>query len=261
MHDCVAGLLALLVLLASSPASAQVHYPELAASLRASSRARGLVSEAHATSPEVDERWCAPPGGCAGDVDRIELHESGASRWVVVHQRTSDGFHAEISLSFWEAALPTFSFTFTRGEETITIGWETPSPPLPDGSYVGHTGDDAPTLGHDAWMAAELAAYVASPESFRDRALLRTAELRALVRAHIADYTTCDTPSAPGRFEEREGPSGAHGIFDTCVHRSLTSVERSEYLARLQAELGARDRLVRRHFRAWQPVLAAIFAH
>jgi hypothetical protein len=67
----------------------------------------------------------------------------------------------------------------------------------------------------------------------------------------------CPTPHDPRRFEERETEVGI-GIFDTCVHRSLTDDEERAFLDDMHREMARRRRLVRRHHRAWHRAVAQL---
>lgn len=250
-------LLLILVLAAPSSLAAQ----DLAA-LRARASARGWQSEEVAVTGRVEERWCRPSDApCAGmyepsseEVLVLTTWGAGPVRTVLVRERRGE-WTIELSK---DLSGHTFAMRMSRGEEEVRIGWET-FLELPDGSTVHAPRVDA---GGDleAWLRAELEAYLASPRSFRERLALRDGELRAHVSRVIGALTICPAPDDPGRFRHMAGPEGARGHVDTCARRLLTEEERRALLARLDAETDLRARLAREHAATWHAALTAMLA-
>jgi hypothetical protein len=161
---------------------------------------------------------------------------------------TAGSWQVEVWLATDNAS---FSFSFTRGSEELVLGesmgWETAD------SRFEASDPTMVTLGFFPWLARERAAYLASPVSFRDRALLRIAQIRANVERSVREgrLTVCDNPHDPARFICVPGPNGSHGMFDQCVHRPMTPAERDATLAAMRTELGRRAALVRANYRDW----------
>lgn len=244
----------------TSPALAQPsHFERYVVPMRARAVADGWAREEVVDGPRTDERWCPPPGPCSTDPshDLFVVTTWGLSR-SVEHRRTSaDGWRVTASLGFWESNPPTFTLRFERGADVLEIAWELHSPPLSDGTYVSRTGGED-SGDFDAWLAAELPAYLVSADALRERVLLRSATMRAHLRLHAPSLSVCDDPDDPGRFT-CVPTSGGHAMMDGCLRRTLTTAEVAAFLATAEAELDARDAIIRAHAPQLYVGLVALF--
>ena len=221
-----------------------------AATLRAAATASGWTREDVVDGGRIDERWCPAPGPCAAGVseptpDVLVITHWGLSRSITHRRTAANGWRVTGSLAWWEGNPPTFTFHFERGADELDVAWELHSPPLPDGGYFSPLADDVGSDFH-AWMVRELGALQASPSSFRERVLRRSATLRAALPAGVATASVCDDARRPGRFVCVPSEAG-HAMMDTCVRRGLTRAERAAFRAQADAELDARDAIVRAH--------------
>ena len=176
-------------------------------------------------------------------------------------QEPRRGMAGDWSVEVWLGTTDsTFTFRFTRGPEELLLDWE-PGYETADARW-GAADPRMVTLGFERWLYEEREAYLVSPLSFRDRALLRIAQIRANIEraAREGRLTVCDDPHDPGRYVCVPGPDGSRGMFDRCVHRPVTPRERDATLASMRAELGRRAALVRENYRAWYSAVRALVA-
>lgn len=174
-------------------------------------------------------------------------------------QEPRTGHAGDFRVDVWTGGMNgSFTFQFTRGAEQLQIGWDVSFQHGQQNLTVPLL-DEQMRLGFDAWMRSELAAYLRSPESFRDHALLRLAQLRRTVEtvARRNQLAVCDHPNDPDRFQYVATADG-EGAFDTCVHRAMNDAEKAELLAALHADLAHRERLVRQNYRAWYAAVRAL---
>ncbi|HEY8426911.1 MAG TPA: hypothetical protein VIL20_00990 [Sandaracinaceae bacterium] len=239
---------ALLLALAPAVAAAQPPPPSVEA-VRARAIERGL--EAHSAGRE--ERFCAGPP-CPSAHERSDRELVVIAPDLLFVRGRHAGWMVEIAIG---RTIPTFHFRFVRGEDAVEIGWAHRFE-VPDGA-LAVTGEDA-GADLDAWLRAELAAYLRSPASFRERALRRSRELRARARAAIGSLTVCDAPADPARFVCAPEADGSRALLDTCPRRPLGDAERAALLARLDRERAAHEARAVRHAARWHAALVRLLA-
>lgn len=220
----------------------------------------GLRTRAHdwgfarleTTSGDVrSEIYCPPALACdETSPEHVVLRfDHGALALLSARRaRWADGWDVQVVVQ------PTLSGSFTlvyeRGPERLALARDLTVEHFDFGVSVPFTEEEA-ERGYAALVAEALAAYVTSPATMESYATARTSALRRTVRYYAGAYTTCDDPRAPGRFVERQGPTGT-GMFDTCVRRVLTPEERVELLSVVDAEMDRRDAIVHAHARSFQ---------
>lgn len=244
-----------LVALAASSARAQPRTPYDLEGLRAHAAEWGLRQHETSSGESRTETWCPVDVECD---ERAPEHvvlrfDHGALVLLSVRRpRFAEGWDVQVVLQ--PALSGAFSMLFERGSERLVLAYDLTVEHFDFGVSVPFTEEEA-ERGYAALVAEAFDAYLASPDEMIRYARSRTDRLRASVRAHLAGYSTCDEPHAPGRFVERDvdTPSGpATGIFDTCVRRSLSEAERTELVRAIDAEMDRRDALVSAHAATFQ---------
>lgn len=180
-----------------------------------------------------------------------------AARAQTPRHTTAGDWSVEVTMGTTDA---TFTFDFRRGDEDLVVSWEMTY----DAGDIGSFTTNDPRMeqvGFDRWLHDERDAYLASPRSFRDRALLRLAQLRANVERAVREGTLSvrDDPRGPACIAFRSTPQG-EGAFDTCVHRRLTPAESRALLAAMHAEIARSVALVRANYAIWFSAIHALLS-
>jgi hypothetical protein len=154
-----------------------------------------------------------------------------------------------------------FGFDFARGKEHFELAVEMQ---FTFGQIEIAVAPHVPDLAkwNDA-IRADAALYLKSPESLRDHALARQAELVQQVEKDLANgsLTVCGDSvesRTPIRFEGR--PDGSEMAIEDCVRHAMSDADRKRFVAAFHAEMARREKLIRSSYRAWHAALAKLAA-
>jgi hypothetical protein len=233
----------------SSIAAAQATPTVTLADVRAAAVERGWARHDVAAGAcwAAEAATCAQPNRLAA-ADFLLVRDDR-----LITARLSDGaLTAYLDL---DLVMRTFGIELRAGSQRAVISW---SPSI-------DVSDRTVSLPADPAMATDLAGTLSralerflAPGAFAAEARAQIHALQRQAHAALATIGVCDRAHDPARYEERADPSGAVGIFDTCVRRMLTPTEIVAARRAIDAELGPQLAVVNAHAEAWSRLVRAI---